>query len=41
VRKRLRPTLGTRIALLAVSVAVLTSVAGIVISVNLLQRAGE
>ena len=41
MRKRLRPTLGTRIALLAVSVAVLTSVAGIVISVNLLQRAGE
>jgi two-component system sensor histidine kinase BaeS len=41
VRKRLRPTLATRIALLAVSVAVLTSVAGIVISVNLLQRAGE
>ncbi|MEP6650626.1 MAG: HAMP domain-containing sensor histidine kinase [Lapillicoccus sp.] len=30
-----------RIALLAVSVAVLTSVAGIVISVNLLQRASE
>ena len=41
MRKRLRPTLATRIALLAVSVAVLTSVAGIVISVNLLQRAGE
>ena len=41
MRKRLRPTLGTRIALLAVSVAVLTSVAGIVISVNLLQRASE
>ena len=41
MRKRLRPTLGTRIALLAVSVAVLTSVAGIVISVNLLQRANE
>jgi two-component system sensor histidine kinase BaeS len=41
VRERLRPTLATRIALLAVSVAVLTSVAGIVISVNLLQRASE
>jgi two-component system sensor histidine kinase BaeS len=34
-------TLGTRIALLAVSVALLTSVAGGVISVNLLQRASE
>jgi two-component system sensor histidine kinase BaeS len=41
VRRRLRPTLATRIALLAVSVAVLTSIAGIVISVNLLQRASE
>ena len=41
MRTRLRPTLATRIALLAVSVAVLTSVAGIVISVNLLQRAAE
>ena len=41
MRPRLRPTLATRIALLAVSVAVLTSVAGIVISVNLLQRASE
>jgi two-component system sensor histidine kinase BaeS len=41
VRRRIRPTLATRIALLAVSVAVLTSVAGIVISVNLLQRASE
>ena len=41
MRKRLRPTLGTRIALLAVSVAVLTSVAGIVITVNLLQGATE
>ena len=41
MRRRLRPTLATRIALLAVSVAVLTSIAGIVISVNLLQRASE
>ncbi len=41
MRRRIRPTLATRIALLAVSVAVLTSVAGIVISVNLLQKAGE
>ena len=41
MRERLRPTLATRIALLAVSVAVLTSIAGIVISVNLLQRASE
>jgi two-component system, OmpR family, sensor kinase len=41
VRRRLRPTLATRIALLAVSVAVLTSIAGSVISVNLLQRASE
>jgi len=41
VRRRVRPTLATRIALLAVSVAVLTSIAGIVISVNLLQRASE
>jgi two-component system, OmpR family, sensor kinase len=41
VRRRLRPTLATRIALLAVSIAVLTSIAGIVISVNLLQRASE
>ena len=41
MRRRLRPTLATRIALLAVSVAVLTSVASIVISVNLLQRASE
>ncbi len=41
MRRRLRPTLATRIALLAASVAVLTSVAGIVISVNLLQRASE
>jgi two-component system OmpR family sensor kinase len=41
VRRRIRPTLATRIALLAVSVAVLTSVAGILISVNLLQQAGE
>ena len=41
MRRRLRPTLATRIALLAVSVAVLTSIAGIVISVNLLQRAIE
>lgn len=41
MRTRLRPTLATRIALLAVAVAVLTSAAGIVISVNLLQRASE
>ena len=41
VRTRLRPTLATRIALLAVSVALLTSIAGGVISVNLLQRASE
>ncbi len=41
MRTRLRPTLATRIALLAVSVALLTSVAGGVISVNLLQRASE
>ena len=41
MRRRLRLTLATRIALLAVSVAVLTSIAGIVISVNLLQRASE
>lgn len=41
MKRRLRPTLATRIALLAVSVAVLTSIAGIVISVNLLQRASE
>jgi two-component system sensor histidine kinase BaeS len=41
VRRRLRPTLATRIALLAVSVAILTSLAGILISVNLLQQASE
>ena len=41
MRTRLRPTLATRIALLAVSVALLTSIAGGVISVNLLQRASE
>jgi len=41
VRSGLRPTLATRIALLAVSVALLTSVAGGIISVNLLQRASE
>src|SRR4029450_2276674 len=41
VRRRLRPTLATRIALLAVSVAILTSLAGILISVNLLQQASR
>ncbi len=41
MRSRLRPTLATRIALLAVCVALLTSIAGGVISVNLLQRASE
>ncbi|MEO7059287.1 MAG: hypothetical protein ABI083_06200, partial [Lapillicoccus sp.] len=36
-----RTTLATRIALLAVGIAVLTSIVGGVISVNLLQRASE
>lgn len=36
-----RPSLGARISLLAVSIAVLTALVGGVISVNLLQRASE